>query len=151
MEWIIAVLVFYFGIKYLSFFVSKIESITKPKSPFKPKPQAFRTKHTDVHDSPFSNLTPIKEWRADIFMSAEDKQQYMLSAEWYELRTLVFIRDKHTCQSCGSQTSLNCHHVTYQHLGAESLDQLTTLCTTCHTALHKRLGYDRTTIYEIHI
>ena len=149
MEWIIAILVFYFGIKYLSFFVSKIESITKPNSNFKPKPQAFRTKHTDMHDSPFSHLTPVKKWRADIFMSAEDKQQYMLSKEWQELRTLVFIRDNHTCQSCGSQSSLNCHHITYEDLGEESLDQLTTLCTTCHTELHNSLGYDRTTLYQI--
>ena len=145
MEWIIAVLVFYFGIKYLSFFVSKIESITKPKSPFKPKPQAFRTKHTDVHDSPFSNLTPIKEWRADIFMSAEDKQQYMLSAEWYELRTLVFIRDDHTCQSCGSKTSLNCHHIMYDRLGAENLEDLITLCKSCHQYQHDTYGYLRQT------
>ncbi len=151
MEWIIAILVFYFAIKYLSFLVSKIESITKPQSHFKPKPQAFRIKHTDMHDSSFSHLTPIKEWRANIFMSAEDKQTYMLSTEWQELRTLVFIRDKHTCQSCGSKSSLNCHHIDYSLLGMETLDQLTTLCTTCHTALHKRLGYDRTTIYEIHI
>lgn len=141
-------ILFWYQISFF-FFVSKIESITKPKSHFKPKPQAFRTKHTDVHDSPFSNLTPIKEWRADIFMSAENKQTYMLSEEWQELRTLVFIRDKHTCQSCGSQTSLNCHHITYEDLGMETLDQLTTLCTTCHTALHKRLGYDRTTLYPI--
>ena len=151
MEWIIAILVFYFGIKYLSFFVSKIESITKPNYHFKPKPQTFRTKHTGIHDDLFGNLTPIKEWRADIFMSAEDKQAYMLSEEWQKLRTLVFIRDDHTCQSCGSTSSLNCHHTDYSMLGAESLDQLTTLCTTCHTALRKRLGYDRTTIYQIRI
>ena len=151
MEWIIAILVFYFAIKYLSFFVSKIESITKPNSNFKPRPQAFRTKHTDMHDSPFSHLTPVKKWRADIFMSAEDKQQYMLSKEWQELRTLVFRRDKHICQSCGSKSSLNCHHITYDRLGAEELADLTTLCTTCHTALHKRLGYNRTMLYPIHV
>jgi hypothetical protein len=149
MEWIIAILVFYFGIKYLSFFVSKIESITKPNSHFKPKPHAFRTKHTDIQDSTFSNITPIRKWRADIFMSAEDKQTYMLSIEWQELRILVFTRDNYTCQSCGTKSALNCHHITYEDLGMETLDQLTTLCTTCHTTLHNRLGYDRTTLYPI--
>lgn len=83
------------------------------------------------------------------FMSAEDKHTYLLSVEWQELRALVFTRDNHTCQSCGSQSSLNCHHITYEDLGLESLDQLITVCTTCHTALHKHLGYDRTTIYQI--
>lgn len=84
-----------------------------------------------------------------MYMTAEDKQIYLKSVEWQKLRTLVFTRDNYTCQSCGSKSSLNAHHITYEDLGMESLDQLTTLCTTCHTALHKRLGYDRTTIYPI--
>ena len=149
MEWIIALLVFYFAIKYLSFFVSKIESITKPKHSYKPKPQTYRTKHTNTHDDIFSNLSSTNQWRADQFMSAEEKQQYLQSAEWYELRTLVFARDNHTCQSCGSNESLNCHHILYDRLGKEDMSDLTTLCTNCHTTLHKRLGYDRTTLYPI--
>ena len=163
MEWVIAVLVFYFGIKYLSFFVSKIESITKPHSHCKPKPHAFRTKHTYLQDSTFSNIAPVKEWRADIFMSAEDKQAYMLSEKWQKLRTLVFIRDNYTCQSCGSKSSLNCHHITYDRLGAENLEDLITLCKSCHQHQHDTYGYlrqtqfwplvynDRTTTYEIHV
>ncbi len=147
MEWIIAILVFYFGIKYLSFFVSKIDSLTKPNAHFKPKPQAFRIKHTNVPDGLFSNLVPTNKRQADIFMSAKDKQQYMLSEEWQELRTLVFTRDNHTCQSCGSQSSLNCHHVTYINLNNENLEDLITLCKSCHQYQHDIYGYDRVTTY----
>ena len=149
MEWIIAISVFYFGNKYLSFFVSKIESITKPKHSYKPKPQAYRTRHTNTHDDIFSNLSSTNQWRADQFMSAEEKQQYLQSAEWYELRTLVFARDNYTCQSCGSKQSLNCHHIVYDRLGNENLEDLTTLCENCHTLLHKKLGCSRTTIFTI--
>lgn len=125
----------------------KIEQ--KPKSS---EPTPKRVIHPLTHLSFVADRTPILNPQSiypNQFMSAEDKQQYMRSAEWYELRTLVFTRDKHTCQSCGSKSSLNCHHISYHDLGMESLDQLTTLCTTCHTALHKHLGYDRTTLYPI--
>ena len=83
------------------------------------------------------------------FMSVEAKRNYLLSPEWQKLRTQVFTRDNYTCQSCGSNESLNCHHIVYDRLGKENISDLTTLCTNCHTTLHKRLGYDRTTLYPI--
>lgn len=98
-------------------------------------------------------FSPRQDRTADFttgpFMSAEAKHNYLLSPEWQELRTQVFTRDNYTCQSCGSQELLNCHHITYEFLGNENLSDLTTLCTNCHTELHKQLGYDRTTIYNI--
>lgn len=142
MEFIIAVLFFLVASYLISFISYKSDS-----KQFKKK--SFRHTHTHTDTSLYAYLTPNTKEKANQFMSAEDKQTYLQSNEWKSLRNQVFTRDNHTCQSCGSKTSLNCHHVTYQHLGAESLDQLTTLCTTCHTALHKRLGYDRTTIYNI--
>ena len=82
-------------------------------------------------------------------MSAQDKQYYMRTSKWHRLRQTVFARDKHTCQSCGATHSLRCHHIDYSMLGDEPLHHLITLCNTCHTALHKQLGYDRTTIFNI--
>lgn len=83
------------------------------------------------------------------FMSAQDKYAYLTSLIWYELRSQVFARDNHTCQHCGSTESLQCHHIRYDYLGDEPLEHLTTLCKLCHTNLHLKLGYDRTTIYPI--
>ena len=82
-------------------------------------------------------------------MSAQDKQDYMHTFKWYQLRSAVFERDSYTCQSCGSKHNLRCHHIDYSMLGDEPLHHLTTLCDTCHTALHKQLGYDRTAIFNI--
>lgn len=86
------------------------------------------------------------------FMSAIHKQAYLLSAEWYNLRTLVFERDGYRCQLCGSTNRLECHHITYKRLGAEWLTDLTTLCggpDGCHNKIHDRLGYNRTTKYPV--
>ena len=128
-------------------FNGKIEHNTKPSSTNskqtidKPELQFFVSDRTPTFNS--------QPFYPNQFMSAKDKQTYLQSDEWKTLRNQIFTRDNHTCQSCGSQSSLNCHHIFYDRLGAENLEDLTTLCTTCHTALHKRLGYDRTTIYNI--
>jgi group II intron reverse transcriptase/maturase len=53
------------------------------------------------------------------------------------LRYEALIRDQHTCQICGSQHSLEVHHVTrYYPQGKPNLDKLTTLCHKCHVAAH---------------
>ena len=83
------------------------------------------------------------------FMSAEEKQQYLASAEWKALRQQVLARDEHKCKSCNSTNSLRIHHISYYNLGAENLEDLVTLCESCHNSLHKKLGYDRTTIFNI--
>lgn len=144
MEFIIAILFFLVASYLISFISYKSDS-----KQFKKKP--FRCVHTNLNTNTefLSYLTSNTKERANQFMSAEDKQTYLQSTEWRTLRNQVFTRDNHTCQSCGSQSSLACHHIMYDRLGAENLEDLTTLCTTCHTALHKRLGYDRTTIYNI--
>ena len=99
-------------------------------------------------DEPYQIAEPSKRLYNQ-FMSAQDKQDYLRSFKWFSLRSAVFERDGYTCQSCGSKHNLRCHHITYEQLGDEELHHLTTLCDTCHTALHKQLGYDRTTIFNI--
>ena len=144
MEFIIAILFFLVASYLISFISYKSDS-----KQFKKK--HFRCVRTNLNTNTdfLSYLTSNTKERANQFMSAEDKHTYMQSKEWRSIRNQVFTRDNHTCQSCGSQSSLNCHHIFYDRLGAENLEDLTTLCTTCHTALHKRLGYDRTTTYNI--
>ena len=99
-------------------------------------------------DESFELAEPTKR-SFNQFMSAQDKKNYMHSFKWYQLRSAVFERDSYTCQSCGSWDDLRCHHIDYSMLGDEPLHHLLTLCDTCHTALHKQLGYDRTAIYNI--
>ena len=99
-------------------------------------------------DEPYQIAEPSKRLYNQ-FMSAQDKQAYMRTVKWFVLRTQVFERDEYSCQSCGSKHNLQCHHIDYTYLGSEPLHHLVTLCRTCHTALHIKLGYDRTTLYPI--
>lgn len=55
-------------------------------------------------------------------------------SKWENLRSLVFIRDGHTCQYCGSKGApLHCDHVVpVSRGGSNTLDNLKTSCRTCN-------------------
>lgn len=64
-----------------------------------------------------------------------------------ELRQLVFERDNYTCQKCGSNKSLHCHHIEgirWEPLESADIDKCITYCKTCHKEVHKieECGYN---------
>ena len=64
--------------------------------------------------------------------------QYLKTPRYRELHRKTLQRDKYKCQICGTGTNLVVHHVTYRRLGNESLDDLVTLCDSCHFEVHKK-------------
>jgi group II intron reverse transcriptase/maturase len=59
---------------------------------------------------------------------------------WRSTRSAVLRRDHHRCTKCGTKEApLHVHHVRLPSgtLGAENLDNLTTLCGQCHADTHK--------------
>lgn len=61
-----------------------------------------------------------------------------LDPEPYEaLRQVVLNRDGWRCQSCGTMSNLEVHHRQFRsHSGADSEENLITLCTACHNESH---------------
>lgn len=64
------------------------------------------------------------------------------SGKYKEWRTLVFERDKYTCQHCGQvRGELNAHHIKpfakYENLRFEVSNGLT-LCVPCHKDVHRK-------------
>jgi hypothetical protein len=55
---------------------------------------------------------------------------------WRALRALVLERDAQTCQRCGAQRDLMVHHVIAWPEGPDAMDNLLTVCRSCHTKLH---------------
>ena len=54
------------------------------------------------------------------------------------LRQQVLRRDGWRCQSCGAMTNLEVHHQEFRsQSGADSEQNLITLCSACHTAIHR--------------
>ncbi|KKL98508.1 hypothetical protein LCGC14_1823690 [marine sediment metagenome] len=63
---------------------------------------------------------------------------YLSSTEWQEKRELVLKRDK-CCQHCNSTDNLLVHHITYEHIFHEHMEDLITLCKKCHFKEHPEL------------
>jgi ATP-dependent DNA helicase RecQ len=61
-----------------------------------------------------------------------------LAADAYkELRLQILVRDNWRCQSCGSLTNLEVHHMTpRRRAGEDSNENLITLCRSCHKDQH---------------
>ena len=50
----------------------------------------------------------------------------------------ILRRDSWRCQSCGTMSNLEVHHIEFRsHSGPDSEENLITLCTACHTRVHR--------------
>ena len=55
------------------------------------------------------------------------------------LRQQILRRDGWRCQSCGTISNLEVHHREFRsHSGADSEENLITLCAACHASVHRR-------------
>lgn len=64
--------------------------------------------------------------------------RFMASDDWRVIRDRILKRDKHECVNCGRFYTLEVHHLTYERFGGDERDEdLVTLCTVCHRAVHK--------------
>ena len=68
-----------------------------------------------------------------------------LAPELYEnLRQQVLRRDGWRCQSCGTMSNLEAHHRELRsQSGADSEENLITLCAACHARVHGRQDHKR--------
>ena len=65
-------------------------------------------------------------------------EDYLRSDHWRVTRKKRMDLDGQRCVVCGSGENLNVHHLRYDHLGHEDIDQdIVTLCHRCHTTLHR--------------
>ena len=76
-----------------------------------------------------------------MIMSRSTSSEY--PADWGTRRRMVYRRDGYTCQNCGAEggpygdVELHAHHIVPKSQGgSHSLNNLTTLCYSCHNAVH---------------
>ena len=93
-------------------------------------------------------ITSFDKPKIDQYRSHEEKQQYLSTTRWKKKKMQVHLRDL-VCQSCGSSFKLVVHHLRYDNLGDEPLEDLILLCSSCHEKLHQKLGYNRQQNYPI--
>lgn len=116
--------------------------IEQPK--VKPKPRVF---------VPYTDSTPeIQPQKQLMFISSAEKMAYMKTEQWAKLKQTRLKIAQNKCECCSSTHRLHLHHVTYERLTQEHIDDVAILCggiNGCHNRIHNILGYDRTTLYPI--
>ena len=63
---------------------------------------------------------------------------YLQSDHWQEVRKRKLKQAGYKCEACGEKVKLDIHHLTYERLGKERLDDLQALCRDCHVKAEKR-------------
>tara|TARA_R110000868_G_scaffold285682_2_gene546136 strand:- start:2653 stop:3003 length:351 start_codon:yes stop_codon:yes gene_type:complete len=66
-----------------------------------------------------------------------DYEKYLMSSEWAKKRMQTMDRDNWKCVICGNEAEV-VHHLTYERIFNESLNDLVSLCTECHQREHLR-------------
>lgn len=89
-----------------------------------------------------ANLRCIKHLGKDNVSFKNDEkrpqyEEYIKSDAWKEKAAQRRELDDDTCQRCGAKNQLEVHHLWYDYLGNESLNDLITLCSECHKECHR--------------
>lgn len=66
-----------------------------------------------------------------------DYHAYLNTEQWHRLKRQRILFDRLQCAMCGTAKNLQVHHITYERLGREELDDLITLCKECHAKVHE--------------
>lgn len=71
-------------------------------------------------------------------------KRYLRTQNWQKLRFEVLKRSGGKCERCGYQpwkpNGLQIHHLSYDRVGHESLEDLIAICPRCHMEIHKITG-----------
>lgn len=71
---------------------------------------------------------------------------YIQSEDWKLKRKQVLIRDNNLCQICKKVAAEEVHHLTYDNLFNEKLEDLLSVCKICHKELHIKLSKENSII-----
>lgn len=73
-------------------------------------------------------------------MDKKTYKRYLRTQHWQQIRAKVLQRANGRCERCGYEPwrpgTLQVHHLSYDRLGAESLEDLVAICPRCHMKIH---------------
>lgn len=67
---------------------------------------------------------------------------YLLSEHWDKLRESK-LKINPCCELCGKKKRLDVHHVRYKNIYDVTVEDLQTLCRTCHRKFHKKKNQNK--------
>jgi len=66
----------------------------------------------------------------------EEYQKYLKSSAWRKKREELFVLRGKRCEKCSNENYLQIHHLTYERIFNERLEDLKILCKGCHSNEH---------------
>jgi hypothetical protein len=75
-------------------------------------------------------------------MEKSEYHKYLASREWALLREAVRKRSGGKCERCGQGPHDDTHHLTYERVGHERLEDLQAVCSPCHKFLSGKSTHD---------
>ena len=93
-------------------------------------------------DGNYSALSPAEKWERKVERDAKLADEEAAYQRWSAIRQQVLERDGHTCQLCGfvATSNLHIHHILKRRDGGtDHLDNLLTLCPSCHSKADRKL------------
>lgn len=101
----------------------------------------FSTSPIEMMESIRAETYQSEYTKLQLFLS--DKSKYMQSSLWKNKRQSL-IEHRQKCESCGSKTHLEIHHLKdYALIPNEPDTSLAVLCRTCHQMQHKHYGFPK--------
>jgi hypothetical protein len=71
-----------------------------------------------------------------------DYPRYLASREWAQRKEAVRRRARGICERCDNGPMRSVHHLTYEHVGCEPLEDLLGVCNPCHNFLSAKSDFD---------
>ena len=89
-----------------------------------------------------TSVPQISAWIKPLQKEHIDYTVYINSSAWSnsKVRASCLSRGNYMCKMCKSTLELAVHHITYENLGNEDVEDLVTLCSKCHNYTHQRAG-----------
>ncbi len=99
--------------------------------------KSYRLKTRDVDPTTDEEKTkqPAREGSRERLKQLQTMpyEEYLQSPEWVKKRKKALRFAQYKCQLCNSSEHLNVHHRTYERRGHELMNDLTVLCSDCHS------------------
>lgn len=65
-----------------------------------------------------------------------DYADYLQTEHWAQVRKHKIAKTGRQCEKCGRTGNVDVHHLTYERLGEELMEDLQVLCPICHKQVH---------------
>lgn len=62
--------------------------------------------------------------------------KYLKSKEWATKKSIIFAIKGNKCAVCGSTENIDVHHLTYERIFNEDIEDLEPVCRECHKKIH---------------